>query len=152
MWLISLWLGESPTLRQLIQVCSFSAFATPKTRENPHKIRLLGEAAFCRENFVALRFGASLELLRSRRVCADRGAKILDLEDRDNVAAAVVPRRSQDPTRRGNAVAVVFFGAGSTSFLLEILAKAGCRTWFLDGELAQICGFNVVLRDRFSGS
>jgi hypothetical protein len=29
---------------------------------------------------------------------------------------------------------LIIFIAGISSFLLGVLAKAGCRTWFFDGE------------------
>jgi len=57
-------------------------FTPRKTRENPHKIRLLGEAAFSREALCTGVLGHPWSILRSRRVCAGwGGARVRDLED-----------------------------------------------------------------------
>ena len=66
------------------------AFAPRKTRENPHKIRMLGEAVFPRETSWPGVLGHPWSILRSRRICELGGAKVLGVEDQDKVAAAVV--------------------------------------------------------------
>jgi hypothetical protein len=67
------------------------------------------------------------------------GAKVLDPEDQDKVAAAVViPRRSRNAARRGRFCGN-FFGVVGTLFLLGVLAKTGGWTWFFGGEVVVDC-------------
>jgi Asp/Glu/hydantoin racemase len=87
---------------------------------------------------MSLGFGTSLERSLSSESLRGLGAKVLDLEDQDKVAAAVISRRSQNPARSRGASAVIF-GGGGTLFLLGVLSKTGGRTWFLSGEVVVDC-------------
>jgi hypothetical protein len=87
-------------------------------------------------------------------------AKVLDLEDRDNVAAVVIPRRSQDPIRRGNDVAIIFrgwftgfcwgfgkSGCAERGFLMVKLWWIGYIAWFLLPRFwaRKICHFSAFI-------
>ena len=69
------------------------------------------------------------------------GVKLLDLDSagQSGRRRRHSAGRSEDATGRGNAFAVVFSGAGVTPFLLGVLAKTGCRTWFFAGEFVVDC-------------
>jgi hypothetical protein len=67
------------------------------------------------------------------------GAKFLDLEDQDKVAATVVPLKKPRPYLRRGLFAVIFWGWRDSRFCLGALAKTGGWTWFFGGEVVVDC-------------
>ena len=114
-------------------------FTPRKTRENPHKIRLLGEAA-SPEKLCALGFwdipGAFSVVGEFARVGAAPGSATSKTQYK--VAAVVIPPKKPKSCSKRGASAVIFW-AGGTLFLLGVLAKTGGWTWFFDGEVVVDC-------------
>ena len=85
--------------------------------------------------------GLPWSILRSRRVARVAGAKVLEFEDQDGVAAAVIPSNEPKPCLKRGAFAVIFFGVVGPRFCWGFWQKRVVgrgvlvvKLWWIDGE------------------